>query len=214
MFFDLDGTLWDATKAVSIAWTRVFDRVGFDVEVTKDKIGSVAGKPYLECLRIICPQAFSLESIDDLLTELKRSEMDTVGDLGGILYPGVVEGLESLASVGDLYLVSNCNGWYLDAFLDQTESRSLFKEAVCFGITGKNKTDNLLKLIHQYPLERNKYYVGDTLGDMSSAESAGFEYIHAKYGFGGEVAGSAFSFNDFESIVHYIKSIIKQRDHL
>jgi phosphoglycolate phosphatase-like HAD superfamily hydrolase len=88
----------------------------------------------------------------------------------------VIEGLTDLAAVIPLYLVRNCNDWYMEAFLDHSGTRHLFADAVCHGTTGLPKHENLRNLMARDGLQRG-YYVGDTNGDRTAAEMAGLVYV-------------------------------------
>lgn len=78
----------------------------------------------------------------------------------------VIEDLADLAAVIPLYLVRNCNDWYMEAFLDHSGTRHLFADAVCHGTTGLPKHENLRNLMARDGLQRG-YYVGDTNGDRT-----------------------------------------------
>lgn len=206
MFFDLDGTLWDATQSTALAWSEVFQRRGLANSVTKQQIRSVAGRPYMECLQIICPEAAFSVDIENLLLELERAEREKMYEISGALYPGVRQGLEKISQMAPIYLVSNCNAWYLDAFLDISKTRALFRESLCYGTTGLPKHQNLLQLVSRHS-DASMYYVGDTKGDKIAAELAGMTYINAAYGFGGADVQSHLNFKTFEQIVEFLETL-------
>ena len=208
-FFDLDGTLWDATESTAHAWTEVFQKWTLGIHVSADTIRSVAGKPYMDCLESIAPIALSLPNISDLLEDLEFSERNWMDRIGGVLYPDVLEGLKILSEYKKLYLVSNCKGWYLDAFLSQSNVADLFVKAVCHGKTGLKKSDNLIKLMQEEGVDHG-FYVGDTVGDLTSAKDTGLIYVHANYGFGGSDVKTDNCHPNFSSITRYLLSIDKQ----
>lgn len=204
MFFDLDGTLWDATESTARAWTEVFGARDFDLKISSAQIRSVAGKPYLECLQIVAPAVAASPALAEILTELEQAERTRMHSIGGHLYPHVIEGLTDLAARSPLYLVSNCNAWYLDAFLEQSGTAGLFRACACHGSTGLPKIANLKQLMGKYGYESG-YYIGDTLGDKSAAEQAGLTYLHADYGFGGEAVTTDLRFADFAAVVDFLR---------
>lgn len=205
MFFDLDGTLWDASESTALAWSEVFKRWGFASNIDQDQIRSVAGRPYLECLKIISPEAACCTLVEKLLLDLSIAEQQAMNKIGGVFYPGVIEGLEELCNLNSIYLVSNCNEWYMNSFFKQIENNNLkFKDSLCHGSTGLTKKENLLSLIRKYP-ECQRFYIGDTEGDKISAESAGLKYIHATYGYAGNKVSCSLSFDNFKSIVDFLK---------
>jgi phosphoglycolate phosphatase len=204
IFFDLDGTLWDATESTAQAWTGVFAQWNFGMTVTPAQIRSVAGKPYLECLEIVSPDAAACDNLPKLLQELGQAEREAMQRMGGRYYEGALQGLSQLAQLSKLYLVSNCNDWYLEAFLDHSGTRHLFADTVCHGTTGLPKHENLRKLMAGNGLTGG-YYVGDTNGDRIAAEAAGLVYVHAEYGFGGEGVPSDIRCGDFASVVSWLR---------
>lgn len=206
LFFDLDGTLWDATESTARAWSEVFARWGFDSAVSSEQIRSVAGKPYLECLQIIAPGVATLSRLPELLKDMEQAERAWMAKIGGQFYPYVIEGLHELAAVSPLYLVSNCNDWYLQAFLQQPDTQNVFCAAVCHGGTGLPKHENLECLMDSYNISRG-YYIGDTNGDRAAAQTAGLTYLHANYGFGGTGVISEPRFDNFELIVRYVENL-------
>ncbi|MBQ1818212.1 MAG: HAD hydrolase-like protein, partial [Clostridia bacterium] len=44
VIFDLDGTLWDSSYQVGLAWQEVFDRYGVGIAVTKEKMALMMGR--------------------------------------------------------------------------------------------------------------------------------------------------------------------------
>jgi phosphoglycolate phosphatase len=109
--------------------------------------------------------------------------MEMLREEGGILYPGVAEGLAALAKHYPLFIVSNCDSDYLDIFFHRTRLRDLFRDAECYGNTGMNKAENLKAVVERNRL-RKPAYMGDTAGDQIAARKAGMDYYHVTYGFG------------------------------
>ena len=198
VFFDLDGTLWDATESTARAWTDVFGRYKLNITVTKNQIQSVAGRPYLECLQAICPNALKFADASSLISDLAAAEKEWMHRIHGYTYAGAIEAVSELAERYNVFLVSNCNDWYLEAFLDFSGLRSVFHEAICHGSTQKPKSDNILYLIHKYRIMQG-LYIGDTKGDMEASRIVSIGYIHAAFGFGGRtMAGSLYDLESFE----------------
>lgn len=203
IFFDLDGTLWDASKSTAIAWNQVFKKWNLNITITEYDIRSVAGKPYLECLNILAPETLQHKHKNSILEELTLTEKEYMQTYGGEFYPDSLSVIKNLADKHHLYLVSNCNGWYLDAFLEKSELLSVFRETICFTTKNQNKFNNLKYLIEKYTIHSG-YYVGDTQGDQMAATQAGLEYIHMTYGFGESIKPSL-QFDHFEEIESYFQ---------
>ena len=182
IIFDIDGTLWNAAASTAVAWTEVFSKHGIPLTVSTGDIEGVAGRPYLDCLRIVFKGFDEHPDKDSLLSDLAMAERAKMTEMGGTLYSGVQDGLKDLSTRFPLYLVSNCQDWYLDAFLDYDGLGSFFKDSTCHGKTKLKKAENI-KLIMERNSLLNPVYVGDTSGDHQSATQAGIDYLHVSYGF-------------------------------
>ena len=44
VIFDLDGTMWDSSLQVGIAWQEVFDRYEVGIPVTKERMAVMMGR--------------------------------------------------------------------------------------------------------------------------------------------------------------------------
>ena len=91
--------------------------------------------------------------------------------------------MEILKEKYHLYIVSNCQAGYIEAFLDHYDFRDLFEDIECYGNNRKQKGENIALLTRRNHLDR-AVYVGDIQGDYEAASSAGLPFIHAAYGFG------------------------------
>ena len=195
--FDLDGTLWNACGPCATGWTEGIAVLGYNKPISKADIESVCGLTYPECVRKLCPEvtdAFLTEAME-ILNAYERKHVECVG---GELYPNVLSGLKEMAQVKSLFLVSNCQEWYLQCFLKFSKTENLFKDWECYGRTMKPKAENLRDLAKRNNL-KNALYIGDTEGDKSAASAANYSFGFAAYGFG--TAQSEFHFEDFNSII-------------
>lgn len=68
-------------------------------------------------------------------------------------------------------------------FLKSSGLGKYFRGHLCFGDTGLEKHDTILKLMDTYHL-KDTVYVGDTMGDFLSCRKAGIPFVFASYGFG------------------------------
>ncbi len=199
LVFDLDGTLWDAAAASTRGWHRALGRMGVSSRVTVDGIRSVSGRPFDRCVEILLPE---LEPVTEatlrLLEEHERMEVEAVG---GVLYEGVSDGLQELARVRQLFLVSNCPDWYLDAFLRASGLQGCFTGWDSHGASGVGKAAMLVNVSERHGLGRATY-VGDTRGDREAAEEAGMEFAFVRYGFG-DVGPTLLAFDSFGRLAHY-----------
>jgi phosphoglycolate phosphatase len=207
IFFDLDGTLWDASESTAQAWTEVFVRWALPGKVTKEDIRGVAGKPYLECLRLIRPAALEHPERERLLADLSAAERAWMERIGGEPYPGALDAVRTVAARYPVFLVSNCNDWYLEAFLNHSGLRSVFSDSICHGTNGRPKAENIRLMLDKHDL-RGGFYVGDTVGDMEASLAAGVRYVHAAFGFGGPaIANSHFVLSDYDDLPAFLATL-------
>lgn len=201
IIFDLDGTLWDATEATAQGWNTALSRTDLsDCRVTADDIRGVCGLPFGDCITELFGH---LDDVDCHALEplLDDEEKISIQVSGGGVFPDVIEGLKQLSGSYALYLVSNCQSWYLQLFWQQYAVRHFFKGQDCYGDSGVGKSDMIRLLVQKNKL-RNPIYIGDTHGDQKACHSAGVEFGYAAYGFGAVTEASPV-FNDFRQLINY-----------
>jgi phosphoglycolate phosphatase len=182
LIFDLDGTLWNATGTVARGWINALMELQVPIpSVTNEDISKVAGQVYEECVRILLKDV--KVPMEKLLPVLKKHEEKLMMVHGGTLYDGVTELLPELAKKYKLYLVSNCQDWYLESFFKTTDLKQHFLDWDCHGCSGRSKADNIVDVVRRNNL-KNPVYLGDTQGDYESCQKAGVDFIFCQYGFG------------------------------
>lgn len=201
LIFDLDGTLWDCSKASAQAFNRAYQESELSLNVTSDFVKSISGKPSSECDAILLKEVppdlknATLEHFD------KFEKVEVKAHAASSLLAGVAEGLIALAKHYPLYLVSNCGEQYLKVFLEETPVGHLFKDSECHGRTGLNKAHNIRMLVERQKLSL-PCYIGDTAGDEQAAKEAGVEFFFVSYGFGRQV-GTSPRFGSFSELTDY-----------
>lgn len=178
--FDMDGTLWDSTEQIWISWKSVLDQYG--VSLSMEKLKSLMGKTMDVIGESILPDVSKKER-DEIFERCYQVENEYLRNHGGILYPELEKTLAKLKEKYPLYIVSNCQSGYIEAFLEYHKLGQYFEDFECFGNTGKGKADNEKILAERNHLER-VIYVGDIQGDYEATMEAGFEFVYAAYGFG------------------------------
>ena len=181
IIFDMDGTLWDSSNEVALSWNRVLGRKGLPLLSRRD-LERVMGLPMDKLARALFPWMEAQESYD-LMDECTLEENDYLEEHGTRLYPGVEETLRTLAHKYPLYIVSNCQCGYIEAFLSYYQMDAMFKDIQCFGMNRKQKGENIKILAERNGVDRI-IYVGDIEGDYRATMEAGGQFIHAAYGFG------------------------------
>ncbi|MBT3584573.1 MAG: HAD family hydrolase [Halobacteriovoraceae bacterium] len=201
IIFDLDGTLWDASQASANGWNKALQTLGLGVEINAADIRSIAGLPLEDCVRTLVPQ-LKASKFDKLLPVLNLEEEKALRQTGGELYPQVEKYLRSMAQQTSLMIVSNCQQWYLEYFLELMGLQQHFKDTDCYGNTGTPKSETLKGIVARNGLE-NPIYIGDTAWDFSAAKKAKMPFIHAAYGFGEieDAPSSVASFSELESLL-------------
>lgn len=183
IIFDMDGTLWDSAAGVAESWNEAMRRIGYDrTPLTAKDIQSVMGKTMEEIADILFPDTDKelQEKVSNLCYQL---ENDYLRKHGGVLYPNIRETMERLKATYHLYIVSNCQSGYIEAFLDYYHFHDLIEDFACYGDNDKPKGVNIALLYERNGLD-DAVYVGDIQGDYDESMKAGVKFIHAAYGFG------------------------------
>lgn len=200
LIFDVDGTLWDSCESCAEGWNLILEKLGNKTKLTGEQIGSVAGKPLDACINILVPDIG--DQFDDFFNLLQTEETKVIEEKGARMYEGVLEGFELLSKKYPLFLVSNCQTKYLDAFLNFSKIQDYLKGWDCFGTNNIDKPIMLAKMKEEYGLQK-PVYIGDTAHDSESAKAAGMDFIFAAYGFG-DVQDAPKTFDSFKNIVEYL----------
>ena len=184
LLFDLDGTLWDSVDAICVSWNRTLE------ELAPEYAGTVTRQRLLPCMGLLLPDILDRLAPDlgrkraaPLLDKLLEEENRHLAAHGGTLYPRVPETLAELAGKYPLFIVSNCQAGYIEAFFQAHGLGRYFTDFENPGRTGKAKGENIALVAARNGLKR-PLYIGDTQGDCSAAAQAGVPFLHAAYGFG------------------------------
>jgi phosphoglycolate phosphatase len=200
LIFDLDGTLWDTCASCAVAWNRVIARRGIGFrEIVAEDVRGVTGRPHADCIRTVFA-GLPEEQIAVLIQDTMEEDNRVVARLGGVLFPGVQEGLPRLAQRYPLFIVSNCQSGYIEAFLRWTALGAFFRDFECWGNTGQPKPVNTARVMERNGLSA-PLFIGDTEGDLHAARSCGLRFVHVGYGFG-RCAGFDVAVASFPELVH------------
>jgi len=210
IIFDLDGTLWDSSTQVVLAWNIVLGRYKeLNCQITISDMQSFMGKTLSEITMLLLPNIPIQDSVA-ILKECCNEEQIYLREHGGILYPKLEETLRNLKQCHKLYIVSNCQDGYIQAFLDYHKMKDYFEDFECSGKTGMAKGDNIKMIINRNNLDK-AIYVGDTQGDLNAADFALIPFIYASYGFGNidRDVITISSFSEIEMVVMLPQSWLK-----
>lgn len=203
LIFDMDGTLWDSAENVARSWTEVLkEKSDVDMVVTESDIKAVMGMPMDAIARKMFGE-FSEERQMELVDACGDYENDYLRQHGGKLYDGVEDTLAKLSEAHRLYIVSNCQSGYIEAFLEYYGFGRYFKDILCWGDTKVSKGESIKILMDKNGIT-DAAYVGDIKGDCDSARYAGIKFIHAAYGFG-KVEDKDASIQRFEDLLDIVE---------
>lgn len=186
IIFDLDGTLWDSSENVAASWDETVrglkDPLLKNVRITGKDIRGVMGMTMDGIAKKLFPMLSATKQIE-VLDMCAENENNFLAANGGRLYEGAEETLSELSKAHRLFIVSNCQSGYIEAFFEYCGLERFFTDYLCWGDTGKPK-DETIRLLMARNNVTSAAYVGDTAGDCNSAYKAGIPFVHAAYGFG------------------------------
>lgn len=185
-----------------MGWNAALESSDIDWPVSRDAIRSVSGKPFDACVTALFPHIPAADS-PALTKTLESYERSFVESDGGEAYPSVVDGVETLARQYRLFLVSNCQDWYLEAFWKHIPVQSFFEGWDCHGMSGISKAEMLEGIVVRHELGE-AIYIGDTMGDAQASEAAGMDFGFVSYGFG-SVAGADLTFASFGDLLAWFR---------
>ena len=203
LIFDLDGTLWNASQASAKGWNKGFQILGRDISITTQDIENVAGNTYKQCLELLLPP--KVLTIPNLTETLNKYEKEMVEMEGGQFFPGVLEGLNQLSSQYTLFIISNCQEWYLNVFWKYSKAKPYFTDWDFHGRSQLPKKDMINNMIKKHQLKKPTY-IGDTIIDAQASKASGIDFFHAGYSFNPKLIESVLSFTSFTQLVEYFSN--------
>ncbi|WP_223111591.1 HAD family hydrolase [Thiospirochaeta perfilievii] len=183
IIFDLDGTLWDPSNVILKAWKEVISSYPqVTKDITKTDLESLFGLQHDLISKKLFPY-LEVELANNIMNECFEYENKAIKQYGGDLYSDLEEVLSKLSKNYNLYIVSNCQSGYIEAFFSYHKLEKYFIDFECSGNTGRPKNENIESIINRNSI-RSTLYVGDTTGDLKAAELNNIPFIFATYGFG------------------------------
>ena len=205
IIFDMDGTLWDSSEEVALAWTEVAEKHPTAARsFTIEDLQALMGKTMDDIAEISFPN-LETEERNALLEACCDNENDYLLRNGAKLTPNLEETLKELKKDYPLFIVSNCQSGYIEAFLSHYGFEDYFEDIECYGNNNLLKEDNIRLIAERNGLS-DFYYVGDTILDYTSCKNAGGTFIHAAYGFGNVPEGTPY-INDFSELPSILKTL-------
>ena len=206
IIFDMDGTLWDSSEGVAKSWTEIVNNE-YDKErvITAEDIQGVMGRTMDKIADALFAE-LSKEERMSLLRKCCDYENEYLKEYGGVLFPELEETFKTLRENYDLYIVSNCQAGYIEAFLDHYGFWHYFKDIECYGNNDLPKDENIKKIVERNELTK-AVYVGDIQGDYDATMKAGLPFIHAAYGFG-TIAQETVKVDSFAELVKVVPEVL------
>lgn len=199
IMFDLDGTLWDTTKQCGEVWDKVAE--DYNLKFDKSRMNEIMGLTQKEIVEYFFKD--NLSKGKEFITECQNKEVVYLDKYGGNIYKNTIETIKELSKNFELYIISNCQEGYIEAFLNYYNLQKYFKDYESHGKTRKDKEYNI-KLVKERNNIKDSIYVGDTQKDYLAASKNNIKFVWAKYGFG--------ICNNYDGVIEDISELIKLKD--
>ena len=209
LLFDVDGTLWDTTNSTYKAENIITKKYNLP-EVTKETIRKCFGYNRVESAKVYFP-TLDLDTAIEYKIEADKEKIRIINEENiDVSYPRTKETLELLSKDYELYIVSNTgNVLYLEAFVNSSGTKELFKGLVAASALQISKADAIKKVINENNIEE-AIYIGDTIKDKEAAEGAGIPFIQALYGFD-EDLGEQYKIKEISELPEVVKQVLNDK---
>ena len=205
----MDGTLWDSAAGVAASWNEVFETEDPGrTPLTKQDIMNVMGLTMKDIADVLFHD-LSPERRYALLSKCMDHENEYLLRHGGTLYPALEETLITLSSRFPLFIVSNCQSGYIEAFLSHYGFAQYFTDYGCYGDNSLPKDENIRLVARRNHLDRY-FYIGDIQGDYDATVAAGGSFIHAAYGFG-KIAQNVPCIHEFKELPALLDELLQSQ---
>lgn len=169
IIFDMDGTLWDSTVGVAESWNEILKQEKVNrTPLTVEDFRGIMGKTMDVIAAKFFPDMPEKERME-LLDKCGEYENEYLSGHGAVLYPGVEETFAKLKEKYELYIVSNCQSGYIEAFLSYYKLGKYISDIECYGNNEKQKEDNIALVVSRNALT-DAVYVGDIQSDYESSK--------------------------------------------
>lgn len=201
ILFDLDGVLWDTIDSCVKSLADIknkYDDIKYDI--TSDTVKRLMGKSFND-IKVVYYGYLSEKKQNKYAKEAFNHNIDNLLKNGGNLYPNMIKTIKKLSKKYRLFIVSNCIEGYIESFLRTSGLHNYFEDYECSGKTKLTKGENIKLVMKRNNIDKNAYYVGDTISDKKAADFANIPFIYASYGFG-NVEEYEFRVNSIEDILN------------
>tara|TARA_B000000565_G_scaffold193307_1_gene147753 strand:- start:3675 stop:4349 length:675 start_codon:yes stop_codon:yes gene_type:complete len=191
LLIDLDGTLIDSSEGIYKTYVKACGGMSTNIP-SLEEFKKRIGPPITEIFQYFNPNIQERDT--EQFHRSFRKLYDSEGYKKYRCYEDVIETLNLLARIDseNLTVVTNKPTAAAKLIVDDLKLSRIFKEVVGIdylsfhkkGIPFKSKHKAISYVVEtQSGQKSNTYYIGDTLNDLKSANSAGVKFIAATYGF-------------------------------
>ena len=118
-----------------------------------------------------------------------------------------LEKIIELSGYYKVFIVSNCQEWYLNNFLEYSGLGTILSGWDCYGSSRTEKYLMITEIKKKNNINR-AIYIGDTLHDKESAKLSNSDFIQVIYGFGDPIKNVA-NFDSFNDLYLYLMNKCK-----
>jgi phosphoglycolate phosphatase len=204
LIFDMDGTLWDAVDTYANSWNLVFEKMNIKRIIGRNDLMQLMGMEGKKLTKVLMPD-FDDDRALGIYIDVNETRRQILPTSGGVMYPGVTEGMKQLATKYKLFILSNCAIGIIPLFISWAGIADDITDSIAYGQNNMPKHYNMQLLIDKHQLN-NPVYIGDTNGDAEQTRMAGIPFIFVTYGFG-KTDDYELKFDDFESLTKYYMSL-------
>jgi phosphoglycolate phosphatase len=190
LIFDLDGTISDPAVGIGRSINHALASFGYP-QVDEQEVSRYIGPPLDSAFRQIAPSA-----TDDAILGMVATYRERYGEVGyaeNIVYAGIPEALEHLASHGvSMGVCTSKRADFAERILALFSLRDYF-QVVSGGDIGIRKDDQLRDLLDRGVASRDSTMIGDRAVDVIAARAHGLRSVGVLWGHGSkeELSGVA-----------------------
>jgi len=201
--FDFDGTIFCGAKATVKAVKKASKECGLSAP-SDNRITSSIGKTMDDFMTTLFPNE-NISVLTSLREKISLYE-DELLLAEGMLYPGIVEVLDTLNEMGyKIVICSNGSYDYLSRTLKGFEIIDYFDE-IKGREPGVTKSNHVLNYVSKYsPI--TTIYIGDTYDDYTAANNNNIPFVYCDYGFGNIEPDDIYTVTAPSEIIRIIKLV-------
>ncbi|MBD5129697.1 MAG: HAD family hydrolase [Ruminococcaceae bacterium] len=194
VIFDYDFTLGDSAYGIAVSCNYALGKLGF-AEKTGEEIRRTIGLSLKEVFRALTGS--DSEETAKRFAELFRERADEIMTDSAVMYEDALPTLSEFRARGfKTAIVTSKFHYRIDEILRKFSAESLIDEIVGGDDVSREKPDpeGLLKAVEALGIDKREVlYVGDSLVDAKTAQSAGVDFAAV-------LTGTTTDFSDYDSV--------------